>query len=45
MHVGLAYDEHEGEEVLEKHVDWRDRGAVSDVKDQGRNNHVKLKFF
>ena len=35
MHVGEAYTEHEGDDVLEKTVDWRTEGAVSDVKDQG----------
>ena len=36
MHVGESYTEHEGDEVLEKTVDWRTEGAVSDVKDQGK---------
>ena len=36
MHVGEAYTEHEGDDVLEKTVDWRTEGAVSDVKDQGK---------
>ena len=33
--MGEAYTEHEGDDVLEKTVDWRTEGAVSDVKDQG----------
>ena len=42
MHVGESYTEHEGDEVLEKTVDWRTEGAVSDVKDQG---NVFVFFF
>ena len=38
MHVGEDYTEHneDDEDVLQKTVDWRTEGAVSDVKDQGK---------
>ena len=37
MHVGEDYTEHnEDDDVLQKTVDWRTEGAVSDVKDQGK---------
>jgi len=37
MHVGEDYTEHnEDDDVLQKTVDWRTEGAVSDVKDQGQ---------
>jgi len=37
MHTGEEYSDHllDAETDLEKTVDWRTEGAVSDVKDQG----------
>ena len=37
MHTGEEYSDHLADQTtdFEKNIDWRDQGAVSDVKDQG----------
>jgi len=38
MHTGEEYSDHLADQTtdFEKNIDWRDQGAVSDVKDQGQ---------